>query len=468
MKSLSTGSRFFLIILAIFLAYAFCFIVYQLNREREFKIEVLNLKLQNSNQRIYEHILMNGGLNDDSLDIYIDGYLLPSLRITITDTAGCVVYDNVTHDYVHTQNHGNREEIREALLNGHAYTMERSSQTLTGYFFYSATFFQDLGIVVRSALPYNHDLSATLSPDSSYIWFSLLAIIILTFFLWRFTHRLGKNIRKLKLFASRAVSGGDLDIEDLAIFPSDELGEIAERIIKIYKQLQTTKDEQDVLKRQLTQNIAHELKTPVASIQGYLETILDTPNIDEKTKQQFLERCYAQSERLGALLKDISALNRMNEAPGAYEFEQVDVTEIVNTVVEESYPALLKHKMEFQNNLPASLTLRGNKQLLYSVFRNLCDNSIAYAGDGTTVTLSVSEESRFWKFEFRDNGVGVASRHLPRLFERFYRVDKGRSRQMGGTGLGLAIVKNAVLLHGGTIEAKRGDPGLVFIFTIKK
>ena len=113
--------------------------------------------------------------------------------------------------------------------------------------------------------------------------------------------------------------------------------------------------------------------------------------------------------------------------------------------------------------------VEGNQSLLYSVFRNLTDNAIAYAGEGTTITLSAKDEDRFWHFTFSDNGIGVPAEHLPRLFERFYRVDKGRSRKMGGTGLGLAIVKNAVLLHGGTISVRNVPTGgLQFDFTLKK
>ena len=113
--------------------------------------------------------------------------------------------------------------------------------------------------------------------------------------------------------------------------------------------------------------------------------------------------------------------------------------------------------------------MKGNRSLLYSVFRNLTDNAIAYAGDGTTITLEGKEIGNKWHFVFRDNGQGVPQEHIARLFERFYRVDKGRSRKMGGTGLGLAIVKNAVLLHGGTIRVNNlPEGGLKFELTIKK
>ena len=138
---------------------------------------------------------------------------------------------------------------------------------------------------------------------------------MLTIVLWRFTRRLGKNVDKLRLFAYKADHNESLETEDLAEFPNDELGEIAERIIKIYKRLQSTRKEQDMLKRQLTQNIAHELKTPVASIQGYLETILGNDDMSDETKKQFMQRCFAQSQRLTALLHDISTLNRMDDAP---------------------------------------------------------------------------------------------------------------------------------------------------------
>ena len=125
--------------------------------------------------------------------------------------------------------------------------------------------------------------------------------------------------------------------------------------------------------------------------------------------------------------------------------------------------------MVFDDRIPDKIIINGNQSLIYSIFRNLTDNAIAYAGDGTTITLMAIEERECWKFSFSDNGIGVAPEHLSRLFERFYRVDKGRSRNMGGTGLGLAIVKNAVILHGGFITVKNNeDGGLLFEFALSK
>ena len=149
--------------------------------------------------------------------------------------------------------------------------------------------------MVRSALPYDNSLAEVLKTDQHYLWFTLVAVLILVFILYRFVSRLGDNIAKLRLFASRADHNESLDTEDLVGFSGDELGEIAERIIKMYKRLKRTKEEQNVLKRQLTQNIAHELKTPVASIQGYLETVLETPSRNASP------RCCTTSRRSTAL-----------------------------------------------------------------------------------------------------------------------------------------------------------------------
>ena len=223
------------------------------------------------------------------------------------------------------------------------------------------------------------------------------------------------------------------------------------------------------MRRELTQNIAHELKTPVASILGYTETILNTPGIDEETRHQFIVRTHLQAQRLTALLQDISILNRMDYAANVLTMERVDVSQLFADIVQETALAFENRKMTLSNSLSQGIIVRGNPSLLYSVFRNLVDNALNYAGQGTVVKVYAVEETDYWHFVFTDNGVGIPLEHLPRIFERFYRIDKGRSRSLGGTGLGLAIVKNAVMLHGGTIIAKPTEGGgLTFEFSIKK
>ncbi|MBR1503735.1 MAG: GHKL domain-containing protein [Prevotella sp.] len=129
---------------------------------------------------------------------------------------------------------------------------------------------------------------------------------------------------------------------------------------------------------------------------------------------------------------------------------------------------MASRQMTLHNYLPKGIIIQGNYTLLYSIFRNLMDNAINYAGQGTTIEISATQQSDYWQFTFKDNGIGIPAKHLPRIFERFYRIDKGRSREMGGTGLGLAIVKNAVQLHGGNITISTpATGGLAFEFTLK-
>ena len=484
-KISSVGKKLYFSVLTVFLVFAVSFIVFQQSREKQFKINTLTLKLANYNELLMEDLLLStsqGILLSDSVDMvdsvrvaeaklqeFVREHESKDLRVTLVKPDGKVVFDNMSKDFRHFANHAKREEIAEALKTGQGTSVERQSKTLKQDYFYVASYFPKAQFIVRTALPYNDDLTKSLQADQHYIWFAIVAIILLTVVLYRFTYRLGKNVAKLSIFAYKADHNESLEVEDLANFPDDELGEIAERIIKMYKRVQTTRKEQDILKRQLTQNIAHELKTPVASIQGYLETILDNPHINEQTKEQFLQRCYAQSERLTSLLHDISTLNRLDDGSDMIDFEAVDITQLVADITKETALVRQERKMTFDNQLPERIVVKGNRSLLYSVFRNLTDNAIAYAGEGRTITLEAREQGNKWHFIFRDNGQGVPPEHLARLFERFYRVDKGRSRKMGGTGLGLAIVKNAVLLHGGTIRVSNlPEGGLKFEFTIKK
>lgn len=228
-------------------------------------------------------------------------------------------------------------------------------------------------------------------------------------------------------------------------------------------------EKENRMRRELTQNIAHELKTPVASILGYTETIMQSPDIAEDVKNQFITRTNEQAQRLTTLLHDISTLNRMDYAKDMIPIERVDVSVLIADIIEETSFAMESRQMTIKNYLPQNIIIHGSSSLLYSIFRNLIDNSINYAGNGTTIEINATQQSDCWRFTFKDNGIGIPSEHLSRIFERFYRIDKGRSRDMGGTGLGLSIVKNAVLLHGGNIEISTPETGgLMFEFTLKK
>lgn len=469
MKRISVGTKLHLTVMLVFLSFTVAFTMFQHFREKQYKIDNLEIRLQSFNESMDDALHYIGRNDEQILSGYVKRTNIPDLRVTIITPKGKVVFDNIRKDYANFTNHANRKEVRNALKYGYGSEIERNSKTLKREYFYSATYFKKDGFIIRSALPYDNNLSETLKTDQHYIWFSLTAIIILTLVLYKFTGPLGRNITKLRSFASKADHNESLDTEDLMEFPGDELGEIAEKIIKLYKRLQSTRKEQDVLKRQLTQNIAHELKTPVASIQGYLETILNNPGINEDMRLQFMQRCYAQSQRLTALLQDISTLNRMDDAPDMIDFTRVNISQTVKDIIKETSLQLSQKQMTFNDMLPDDIVIKGNQSLIYSIFRNLTDNAIAYAGVGTEITLSAVDNGKEWKFVFKDNGVGVPYKHLARLFERFYLVDKGRSRKMGGTGLGLAIVKNAVLLHKGMIKVEnRKEGGLMFTFFLQK
>lgn len=232
----------------------------------------------------------------------------------------------------------------------------------------------------------------------------------------------------------------------------------------------TRPEKQRLLKQQLTSNIAHELKTPLSSIKGYLETILNNHHIPEEKQKYFLEKAFAQSERLTDLLNDISLLNNIEDAGGLFEFKPVMLKPVIRDVIENLKSRLTEKNMTCTADVENDVIVNGNESLLFSVFQNLVENSINYAGNDTRISIrKYLEDEKYYYFQYTDSGAGIKEEHLPRIFERFYRVDYGRSRETGGTGLGLSIVKNAILLHKGEISVKnRPEGGLEFLFSLAK
>lgn len=224
------------------------------------------------------------------------------------------------------------------------------------------------------------------------------------------------------------------------------------------------------LKQEMTNNIAHELKTPVSSIRGYIETILNQDTIDPAKQKFFLERTYSQVLRLSDLIRDIALITKTEEAAERFKKETVNLRDTVNEVISDLEMPLSQNRMTVRNHLPATVSIEGNHTLLYSIFRNLIDNAISYAGEHTEIGIAnYAEDREFYYFTFYDTGRGIEASHLDRIFDRFYRIHPGRSRKTGGSGLGLSIVKNAVLFHKGQISAKnRKEGGLEFIFSLRK
>lgn len=233
----------------------------------------------------------------------------------------------------------------------------------------------------------------------------------------------------------------------------------------------TKSEKMRLLKQEMTNNIAHELRTPVTSIRGYLETILNLQESDNNGRiRGFLDRAYAQTIRLSELIQDISILTKIEEAPDRFELEAVRMNELLGELGSDLSDKLEEKGDKYKVEVADKVEIYGSRTLLYSIFRNLIENSISYAGDNVEIVIRCYNENEdTYFFEFYDTGIGVDEKHLVRVFERFYRVNEGRTRKTGGSGLGLSIVKNAVLFHKGSIVAKnRPGGGLKFLMTFPK
>lgn len=231
-----------------------------------------------------------------------------------------------------------------------------------------------------------------------------------------------------------------------------------------------THEESAKLKKQMTSNIAHELRTPVTSIRGYLETLIACPDMPNDRKQLFLERAYTQTLRLSELISDMALISKMEERSSKLNKSDVDLYEVANEVFAEFADRIASNKVNVENLIVPGTVLPANRTLVYTILRNMVENSLKYAGEEVTLHLECySTIEKFYYLTYYDTGAGVPEEHLERIFERFYRVNEGRTRDDGGSGLGLSIVRNAVAFHGGSIKAiNRQWGGLQFFFTLRR
>ena len=417
--------RLFLFFLGFLWAIVLCFIGFQYIREKQYKQEFLSAQLQLYNRNLICQV-------DEGLlyEEYIESHVKPfeELRISVVSLSGAVVYDNLI-PLDSLNNHLSRPEIEQALKKGQGYHIGRYSESDGRLYFYSAT--KGERAIVRTAIPYSASLKDMLKAD----W-TFLGIMI-----------------AISVFASV-----------LAYFASIRLGVTLAKINRLHEE-----EEKNRLKRQLTNNINHELKTPVASMQVCLETLLSGIHLTDAKKMELLERCYVNNARLSNLLRDVSLITRLEDGSQLIGKEEVLLNGIIEEIKEELEVVSENGKMILHASFNEEVVINGNLSLIGAIFRNLTENAIAYS-EGRNIYITLLENTPdSCSISFEDDGRGVDPEKLPFLFDRFYRIDKGRSRRIGGTGLGLSIVKHAVQFHGGKISVtNRAGGGLRFVFTLKK
>lgn len=462
-------------LLAFSWAIILCSIGFQYIREKQYKSEFLSAQLQ-----LYNINLLKSIEDEVPLKEYMAEHEPPfeELRVSIITPNGTVIYDNMI-PIDSLDNHGQRPEVADAIKKGSGYHIARQSASDGREYFYSAT--HGNGLIVRTAIPYSATLHKLLEADRTFISVMISISLLMSILAYFATRRLGKNIERLNRFAEKAEKGESFDEGEM--FPNDELGSISNHIVQLYAQWQQTIKDRDIaheaamreeqekirIKRQLTNNINHELKTPVASIQVCLETLLSGMKLSEEKRQELIERCYTHNERLRKLLGDVSLITRMEDGSQLIGKEPVVINNIINEIADELEIMPKEEQFSLHTYFNEQVVIDGNLSLIASIFRNLTENAIAYSGGKNIYISLVENDEQYCKISFEDDGCGVEEKQLSRLFERFYRVDKGRSRQMGGTGLGLAIVKHAVQFHGGTITvSNRTEGGLRFDFSLQK
>lgn len=348
--------------------------------------------------------------------------LLPrDIRVSVIGMDGEVIYDS-TGPATLMDNHLSRPEIA-ASLRGEDGCSIRKSETAGIEYIYFARQYGDT--IVRTALPFEIDEKRFLHPD----WILLITIGLLSF-----------AAVLVIILLSRHIAAETNKMTD--------------------ERLQSQK-------KRITENLAHEIRTPVTSISGYLETLINKPDLPADKKALFIERAYLQTIRLSDLIRDISIITKIEDAPELLTKEYIGVRRVTDEVIDEFSAAIKEGGILVDNRISDELSVKGNLSLIYAVFRNLVENSIRYGGPGITIHMECSRMEEYFRFEYSDNGKGVSEEHLDRIFERFYRIPEEDNHRAEGSGLGLSIVKNAIAFHGGSIRASAVQPhGLCFIFTM--
>ncbi len=400
-------------------------------------------------------------------------------RISVIRKDGTVVFDSeVARDSLaHLENHGTRPEILRAR-EWETGTDVRRSKTVGAEFLYAARRLHapargdiDSGYV-RAALNVTelNDLDTQVATIIGLIGALTLAVIATVSF--RVSRRITDPILSIAKTAT-AIRDGDVG-RRANVTTGDEIGDLARAINGMAEKLSADIVRLQKLERVRSEflgNVSHELRTPIFSLQGFLETLLDGALDDPAVNREFLEKAHRHAERLNALLNDLIEISRIESGEMQMSFRYFSLEEFLESVREEMQPLAARKGLTLLLAPPAppGENAYGDRDRLKQVMVNLIDNAIKYTETGGSVTLSAERSDDRWIVRVKDSGIGIAQEHLPRIFERFYRVDRDRSRDAGGTGLGLAIVKHIVEAHGGNIGvASTPGRGSTFSFSLKR
>ena len=311
-----------------------------------------------------------------------------------------------------------------------------------------------------------------------YLFFASVAVATLVFFLsilisygilHLFVYRPFQKIQSAVEAQTHEVSA-----QRIVVNTSDEFLHLSDSLTDLLESFQTDIAQMKKLERMRTEflgNVSHELRTPIFSTQGLLETLLNGAIDDKKVNRDFLRRALSNTERLNTLLGDLIDISRIESGEMKLRFRFFDVVAFLQSIVSEMQTSAEQRNinLKLEGETARVVDVYGDKERLHQVMVNLIDNAIKYSEPKDSVTITFSEKSDRVEICVADTGMGIAQQHLPRIFERFYRVDRDRSREMGGTGLGLAIVKHIVEAHDSEIKVESDvGVGSKFIFWVNK
>ena len=393
-------------------------------------------------------------------------------RVTLVRSGGRVTVDSDA-DAATMENHATRPELKKALAGTPGWAIRRSG-TLGIPFLYVAV--PCRGGAVRVAVPYAQVEEQAAQIRAKILISTALAFVpalLLAAFLARWLSRQFATIMAHAgelaggNFRARLPATGGSEFGQLA----RTLNDTAANLERTVEQLQREHSELERLERvrkDFVINVSHELRTPLASIQGYTETLLDGALSDPQYNVRFLGIIRHNAERLARLTEDLLTLSRIEQKRQKLEFEPHAIGGLLAEAIELVRPIAGKSSIRLSTELePGMPEVWCDGEAVSQILSNLLDNAIKYTPAGGSIVAGARPAGRFVEVFVRDSGAGIPAEDLPRLFERFYRVDKARSRELGGTGLGLSIVKHLVGAHNGTVRVEsRVQQGSTFYFTL--